>query len=87
MIEPMPQSAGGRRESRRRVRNALGTTRDGAPGVGQVLRAVEAMVPLVTAATGGRFRLQLIDTHGMRGGQDEPVSSGEARYRVMEENR
>lgn len=69
---PALKTATTRRDFRRQVRNALGTSSDPAPESQQVFRALTAMQPLVVEATNGSFHLVLMTN------RDEAVSPYEA---------
>jgi hypothetical protein len=63
-ITPSWNSKTRRREARRSVREALGTSRDPATGPHAAMRALIYLAMLVTDATGGRFGVYVFDTQG-----------------------
>jgi hypothetical protein len=63
-VSPAWASKTRRREARRNVREALGTTRDPATGPHGALRALIYLAMLVTDATGGRFGVFVFDAQG-----------------------
>lgn len=60
---PAHRSATRRRELRRLVRGALGTSSDPAPEAQSCLRAARVLSDLLHLASNGRYRLEIIDRH------------------------
>jgi hypothetical protein len=63
-MEPRYQTAGARKDARRRIRNTLGTSRDPAPDAVKALRAAGDLHELLRDASDGRFELVLRDNQG-----------------------
>lgn len=59
IIAPQYQSATKRRDLRRKIRNALGTSSDRAPGPETAIRAAGEMADLLAAATNGTYTIQI----------------------------
>lgn len=72
-ITPRFQSATQRRDLRRKIRNALGTSSDRAPGPETALRAAWKMADLLAAATNGVYRIDI-----QRGGESVSYSGSMA---------
>ena len=63
---PRSGSATERRELRRDVRAALGVSSDPAPELGRAVRAAMALARLVSLASNGTLKLELVRTDGTR---------------------